>query len=139
MSLNVKKCKRCGKIFQYMGRDMCPECVEKIDDCFVMIRDYLDEHPNAGIGEVSEALEIDEKIILDFIKSGRILLKEAVLKCMSCGRPIRCGEMCDECKAKITNKLAAAVKSKEKEEEKIRKEREINRTGGMHVKKTDFN
>lgn len=135
MALNIKKCKECGKIFQFMGKELCPDCLQKMDDWFVAIRDYLDEHPNARISELSEQLEIREKVILDFIKQGRIELREAVLRCVHCGRPIVTGDMCDDCRANIGGQLAVAVEAKRKLQEKFDTGVSINATGGMHSKK----
>lgn len=135
MSLNVKKCKECGSIFNYMGRDICPECIKRLDECFVAIRDYLDEHPNAKVAELSEELEIKEKTILDFIKQGRIMVREPVLNCVNCGRPICGGDLCDECRSNIGGQISKVVDSKKKEKERIETDININRTGGMHVKK----
>ena len=54
MPVNVKKCRECGGLFQSTGKDICSDCLKKLVDVFVAIRDYLDEHPNAKIPEVSE-------------------------------------------------------------------------------------
>lgn len=135
MSLKVKKCKECGVLFTYMGNDMCPECVKTQDEIFVKIRDYLDEHPHARVPELAEELEIKEKTILDFIKQGRIMLTEAVLTCVNCGRPVYTGTICDECRQNIGGQINQAIEAKRKEQERFETGVEINRTGGMHVKK----
>lgn len=134
MSVNVKKCRECGKIFQYFGKDICPECLQKLDDWFMEIRDYLDEHPSAKVSELSQELEIKEKVIMDFIRQGRIMLKEAVITCNNCGKPINGGDMCDECKSNIGGKLSEAIALKKKLEEERKQDLSVSRTGGMHVK-----
>lgn len=136
MTLNVKKCKNCGRIFQFIGKDICPECVQVNDDYFLAIRDYLDDNPNARIPEISEDLDIDEKFIFEFIKSGRIIMREAVVTCVNCGKRINGGEMCDECKNKMSSRISASVESKKqaRSEEEKQKLGNYARTGGMHVK-----
>lgn len=135
MALDVRKCKECGKIFPNYGRDKCPECLKKLDDWFVAIRDYLDEHPHAKVVELSEELEIPEKVILNFIKEGRILVREAIIKCLQCGKPVYSGSICDECKKNIGSQINKAVEAKKKIMERFDTGVEINRTGGMHSKK----
>ena len=135
MSLNVKKCRECGNLFQYTGKDICNDCFQKLDEYFVQVRDYLDEHPNAKVAELSEELDIKERIILDFIKQGRLILKEAVLQCVNCGKPICTGKMCDECVNIIGGRINQVVSEKKKQLESFETGVSINETGGMHVKK----
>lgn len=133
MAVIVKKCRECKTLFHSTGKDICPECMKKLDDIFMTIRDYLDEHPNAKIPEVAEALEISEKIILDFIKQGRITLKDPVLVCSKCGRPIHTGMMCDECTKSITSQISSVVDAKKYAVDN--KDKWHQNSSGMHVKK----
>ncbi|MBQ9625470.1 MAG: MerR family transcriptional regulator [Clostridia bacterium] len=136
MGLDVRKCRECGRLFQNNGRDLCMECADKLDKWFVEIRDYIDENPSARIYEIAEALEIPEKTILGFIKEGRIELREAVLRCTNCGKPIVRGTLCIDCHDKISGSIGDAVKKRDEAEEKAREaiKLHIKKTGGMHSK-----
>jgi ribosomal protein L32 len=66
---------------------------------FIKVRDYLYENDDANIAQVSEATGVEEKIILEFLREGRLELKEPSidLTCERCGKPITSGRMCKEC------------------------------------------
>lgn len=97
--MEIRNCKRCNRLFQYNGVKYCPKCLMEMDEMYKKVRDYLYEHPDATIVEVSEATGVEEKIILEFLREGRLELKEPspVLTCERCGKPITTGRMCKEC------------------------------------------
>lgn len=97
--MDIINCRMCGKIFRSGGSKVCPVCVEEMEKQLLVIRDYIDEHPDANVSEVSEATDIDEKVILEFIRDSRLELKDegVGLPCERCGTPIRTGRMCDDC------------------------------------------
>jgi hypothetical protein len=136
MSGTIKRCKKCGKIFGSFGTDYCAECAEELDNIFNLVQDYIFEHENASVVEISEALDVDGKIILSFIKEGSLALSEGnyALTCERCHKPIPSGRYCDECKSALNKILKGAVlehkqpeKEKEKEEGKRKKAR-------MHIR-----
>lgn len=110
--LNVKICSICGKMYKYKGNPICNACLKKMDDNYVTIRDYLYDHPGAGIQELAEETEIDEKIILQMVRMGRIQFAEGAdtgIHCSACGRPITEGTMCESCKKKMAQTLRSAL------------------------------
>lgn len=112
MDLNVRTCSLCSKMYKYKGNPICPACLKRLDDDYVIVRDYLYDHPQAGIQELAEETEVDEKIILQMIRMGRIEFAEGVdtgIHCTSCGRPITGGTMCDSCKKKMSETLRSAL------------------------------
>lgn len=99
--MDIRNCKRCNRLFQYNGIKYCPRCVLELDEAFIKVRDYLYKNPGANIVEVSEATGVEEKIILEFLRDGRLELKEPspALTCERCEKPITTGRMCKECLA----------------------------------------
>ena len=51
--MDVRNCKQCGKVFNYIGSPLCPECVKKAEDKFDDVKQYIYDHPRCGIQEVS--------------------------------------------------------------------------------------
>lgn len=101
--MELKNCLDCGRSFASKdGEKMCRRCTEKrIEDDFRKVRDYLYDHPGADIKEVSRDTEVEERIILRFLREDRIEVIEednGLLKCTSCGEPIRSGRFCQACK-----------------------------------------
>lgn len=97
--MDIRNCKRCNRIFQFSGNKYCPGCVMELDELYRKVRDYLYRNPDSNILEVSEATGVEEDIILEFLREGRLELKEPslALTCERCDKPITTGRMCKEC------------------------------------------
>ena len=111
-NLNVRNCAMCNKMFKYKGSPLCPSCIQKADDAYVTVRDYLYENPHAGIAEVNEGTEVDEKLILHLIRSGRVTFSadaDTGIHCSSCGRPIARGTLCDRCAKQMSDTLKSVL------------------------------
>lgn len=131
MSSNVKQCRQCGKLFQSLGSGMCPDCVEEVDRCFKVVKNYLYDHPDANVFEIARDTGVGEKMVLSFLKEGRLSINatEGILLCEKCGIPISAGRFCSKCQ----NMLASALSSAYKPESEKREEGRIPTSGRMHV------
>ncbi len=114
MGSSIRQCTFCGKIFNSLGKNICPACVTKIDECFQLVRDYLYNHPGADIVELTSETGVEDKIILMLLREGRLALGEAssCLKCEKCGKHITTGRYCGQCAKFLENTLAKAVSSR---------------------------
>lgn len=110
MASEFKKCKTCGRIFQGYGKQ-CPDCVEEEDRQYNLVRDYVWAHPGASMYEIVEETEVDPKLILRFLKEGRVELENAdgLLTCEKCGTPISSGTLCDACKSKLSKAMDSVL------------------------------
>ncbi len=135
--MDVRQCKTCNRLFQYMGKPYCPECMDEMDRMFIKVRDYLYDHPDADIPEISKKTEVKEKVILDFLKDERLSLQNAsgMLICEQCGKPIESGKMCREWKEHLSRAFARMVETpKQKKEQLRRSDLESKRKGSkMHL------
>ena len=53
--MEVKNCKDCGRLFNYMGgAPLCDGCRKKLEQKFQEVKQYLDENPNASVNQVSD-------------------------------------------------------------------------------------
>src|SRR5690554_3318178 len=97
--MDVRNCKRCKRIFQYRGNKYCPACMIEVDELFISVRDYVYDHPNANVAEVSRETEVEEDLILDFLKQGRLELTNPSpdYVCERCEKPITTGKYCKKC------------------------------------------
>ena len=127
--MEVKSCKECRRLFNYMGGQMlCPACAKKLEEKFQEVKLYLNEHPNSSISTVSEELDVSVKQIKQWIREERLTLSdptEAGIVCEQCGTPICSGRFCDKCKAQMQNEFSSVL-SKSKAPE-VKKERDGNR------------
>ena len=105
--MDLRNCKMCGNIYQHVNLPYCHRCIKKWEEMFVKVRDYIWDNPKANITEVSEETGVDEKIVLEFLRAGRIELREEStgLPCERCGAPIKTGRYCEECARELEVEL----------------------------------
>lgn len=111
----VRVCKSCKKIFQTMtDAQLCNECKEALEKEFKRAKLYIRNNPGAGVKDVSEALKIPPKQILQWVREDRLYFAEDLkvqIPCMLCGVMIRSGKYCLKCETALT--VNAGGKSKE--------------------------
>jgi ribosomal protein L32 len=104
---------------------LCPECVKKIEDKFQEVKAYLDENPKSSMNEISENCEVTVKQIKQWVREERLTFSADSaegIECEQCGKMIRTGRFCENCKSKISNNLMTAInKPKPVEEPQITK------------------
>lgn len=110
---NIRTCRRCRKLFNYIASPYCPRCVDEIDKEYRIVRDYIYDHPNEGIQEIADATEVDERSILELLRDGRLELdsQSSALQCERCGSSITTGRYCDRCQSNLSNELKRAQES----------------------------
>ena len=123
--MNVRNCRICGKIFNYLsGAPVCPACRENMEAKFQEVKEYIRENRGVGIAEVAEACDVDPGQIRQWLREDRLEVTEdsaVFLNCESCGAPIRSGKLCDKCKQNMAKSLDDMVKSSRPEPAKPKK------------------
>ncbi len=103
----IRNCPRCGKIFTSFGRPICGRCLETEENEFKVVKEYIYDNPGATISEVSQETEVSVEKIMRFLREERLEIKSEnsnlLLECERCGRGIKSGRFCDNCKAQINN------------------------------------
>lgn len=112
---DVRNCKRCGKIYNYIGGiPLCHACREADEQDFKRVKEYLYENPGATLSEVSTVLEISVEKIKAYLKEGRLEIigedANVVLECENCGKSIKTGRFCDECTKSLAKGFDATAK-----------------------------
>ena len=44
--MDVRNCRGCGRLYNYIGgsyRNLCPDCVRKLEEKFDIVKDYIEE------------------------------------------------------------------------------------------------
>jgi len=106
--MNLEYCLRCGRVFAKSYRDICPACVKDIEDEYRRCSEYLRKNRQCNIQQLSEATEVSVRQITRFIREGRIginQLPSMFYGCESCGAPIRDGNRCASCVAKLAKEI----------------------------------
>lgn len=107
--MEVKVCRSCKRIFQYVaGPEICHECREAEEELFQKVKAYLKEHPGANTYEINQETGISAKLVEKFLRQGRLeVAPDSVLAlgCERCGKKITTGRYCNECANEVTNQL----------------------------------
>lgn len=105
--MNVKTCRKCRRLFNYvLGPVLCPNCREEEENKFQAVKKYVQEHVNSGIQEVSEECEVSVAQIRQWLREERLMLSDESpmgIGCERCGKMIKSGKFCEECKAELAN------------------------------------
>lgn len=103
--MEVRTCKRCKRLFNYLtGSSLCPDCKAKLEEEFQQVKEYVREHPAAGIKEVSEVNEVTPTQIRRWIREERLSFSPESgvgIDCESCGAMIFSGRLCQKCKERL--------------------------------------
>lgn len=137
--VEVRNCKRCGKMFTYRGMAVCNDCFEQEEKDFEDVKKYLEDHPGASTLEVSTQTEVDVRTITRFLREGRleaegVQVVDSDLNCDKCGKPISNGRYCDDCLKKLQSELKEAAAKLEKDKNR---ERAPVRWGSIHTRDRD--
>ncbi len=120
--MEVKNCKRCGKLFQYVtGKPICPACKQQDEDDFDKVKNYLYEYPRTSLMEVSEATQVSIASIRKFLREDRLIISEDSeigIECENCGVTIKSGRYCRSCMASLNNEMRAVTRPQTAPKEK---------------------
>ncbi len=123
--MNVKNCRKCGRIFNYIGGPpICPQCVQKSEEDFQKVKSYISENPGISVAATAEACEVDVQQIKQWLREERLTfasLEGSELACENCGKPILSGRFCDECKKEVAHGFADSIKGPEAPKAPVKK------------------
>lgn len=115
--MDVRNCAKCGRLFQYIGGPpICPNCRRREEEDFDLVKNYIYEHKDANMVEVSRETGVSTRLIERFIREGRLMLSEdspMTIKCEKCGANIRTGRFCDACSRSLSNEMRISTAAKE--------------------------
>ncbi|HEX2953881.1 MAG TPA: MerR family transcriptional regulator [Bacillota bacterium] len=137
--MDVRNCKRCGKIFSYRGIGVCNDCFEQEEKDFVDVKAYLEKHEGASTLEVSSETEVEIRTITRFLREGRleaegVQIIDSDLTCDKCGKPISMGRYCDDCIKKLQDELKEAAAKLQKD---IPREKSSVNWGTIHIRERE--
>ena len=111
--MDVKNCRKCGKLFNYIsGMPICQGCKDKNEEVFQQVKKYIRENPRADIREVSMECEVETGQIQQWIREERLEFTDdspIKLPCENCGAMIRAGKYCEKCKSSMAKNLSNAI------------------------------
>lgn len=83
-----------------------------MDKEFLIVKDYVYDHPDQNVIKVSLDTGIAVKKILNMLREGRLKIADTsgMITCMECGRDISSGKYCNDCLDKIEKELQNSLR-----------------------------
>ena len=109
--MDVRNCRGCGRLFNYLqGPHLCPACMQKLEEKFSQVKDYLEDNPHATIPEIAKDNDVSTRQIEQWIRDERLVIADDSpigITCERCGASIKSGRFCERCKNKMANNLGS--------------------------------
>ncbi len=125
--MNVKNCKKCGRLFNYVsGSQVCPACKDALEKEFQKVKKYVQENRGATIDQVVEECEVDAAQIRQWVREERLEFSgdgATGITCEKCGAQISTGKYCQNCKNEMTANLSGALPKAPKEDPSKKKDK----------------
>ncbi len=74
--MSVVSCKGCGGIFAFLPRGLCAECIDRREESFHAVRDYLRDNPGASVIAACTETGVEERLVAEFIREGRLQIAD---------------------------------------------------------------
>lgn len=120
--MDVRNCVKCNKLFNYIaGPVICADCRKSLEDKFKEVKLFIRKNPHVSLSEVSEECSVDIRQIRQWVREERLSFSEdsAIgIECEVCGKTIKTGRFCNECKTAVMNNLGSAYPKQENKESK---------------------
>lgn len=117
--MNVRNCKKCGKLFNYVtGVPVCPACKDALEKKFQEVKKYVQDNKGVTIHDVVENCEVDSQQVRQWVREERLEFNgdgATGITCEKCGATITTGRFCQKCKNEMTANLSTALPKKPKE------------------------
>lgn len=104
--MDVRNCKMCGSLFNYVDGPICPNCNKKLEAKFQDVKTYIRENPKAPLGKIAEENDVPVQQLKKWVRQERLSFSEdsgIMIDCEKCGKPIRMGRYCKACKEVMSN------------------------------------
>ncbi|MBR4724159.1 MAG: flagellar protein [Lachnospiraceae bacterium] len=114
MGFTVETCGHCQRLFNYpgFGSKYCPDCRKIDEENRNIVKEYLREHGQANMYEISIATGVPEADIKQYLRDGMLEIPEGspiYIKCEACGCDIRYGKWCPACAARLSSDLKGCL------------------------------
>ena len=105
--MDIKNCKRCRGLFSSYENNICDKCIDKEEEDFVNIQEYLNTNENATLADVARDLNIKIERLRRYITEGRIEVAptRSLLECQKCGDAINRDRYCQKCSSELKSEI----------------------------------
>ncbi len=120
--MEVRNCRNCGRLFNYIGgsyKNLCPSCIDTVEEKFQQVKKYVEDNPGCTMDELTNTMEVSTRQVEKWIREDRLCFADDSpigIDCEKCGMMIKSGRFCDGCRAAMTNQMSSLYKSANKKQ-----------------------
>ena len=95
------------------GQRICASCKDELEKKFHEVKEFIRETPHATLNQIAEENDVTVPIIKQWIREERLEFSPdspVGLECEKCGKQIRTGRYCDECKKSVATDIESAIR-----------------------------
>lgn len=112
-----KRCPACNGVlvFKGVGEYQCEDCKSVEYDDYGKVRLYIEQHRGVNAAEIEAGTGVKQRSIRNMLREERLEVTKdsrSFLKCFVCGKDIRFGKYCPECKIQYHRNLEAKERVK---------------------------
>jgi len=121
--MNLANCPNCDALFvKTTFRMVCDICFKEEEAQFNKVYQFIRKSANrtATMAQVVDATEVEEELIIRFVKLGKLRLAQFPnlgIPCEQCGQLINEGRLCKKCTENFSNELRTFEKEEERRQE----------------------
>lgn len=136
IEMELSNCPNCDSLFVKNNfREVCDSCYKEEEAKFDKVYQFIRKRDNrtATMKQVVAATEVEETLIIRFIKSGRLRIAQFPnlgIPCEKCGKAIHEGKLCTDC----IKSLRSDIYKHEKEENRQREIEERSKKSTYYTK-----
>lgn len=117
--MEVKNCRDCGRLFNYIGgQRICPECRDALEAKFAQVKEYINENRTAPLQMIADDNDVSVQQIHQWVREERLVFTDdsvVGVECESCGKTIKTGRFCEECKNEMAHNFGNMYKREKPE------------------------
>lgn len=68
----IETCRDCGRLFEFLPRGICGECLDAREEQFRVVRAWVRTNNARSMDEVAEATETSVSLISEWVSQGRL-------------------------------------------------------------------
>jgi methionyl-tRNA synthetase len=98
------------------GPPICKACRDKLEEKFQEVKSYIWENPKSTVEQIAEDNDVTIKQIKQWIREERLTFTNdspITIECEKCGKGIKSGRFCPECKQRLANRLTDSIAPEE--------------------------
>lgn len=121
--MEIANCPKCNALFNKTAfRLVCDACFKEEEAQFEKVYQFIRKRVNrtATMAQVVEATEVEEDLIIRYVKAGKLRLAQFPnlgIPCEQCGQLINEGRICQKCAGNFSKELKTFEKEEERRQE----------------------